>query len=139
MAFIQILIFIVVGAFTDLEASTIKIDLSKVHSLIKSSKKGFENSYLFIGTVNSLFEVVDDNEIEMVESGKKVEFLFDRSICYDEMLLAFQTDKSFSLKISNVKKLYFKIVDKEDYSAFLKADIHKTDLKTSAGCQFSLF
>jgi hypothetical protein len=138
MFFVRAIVFIIVGAFYNVEASTINVDLSKVHSLIKSSKKGYEKSYLFIGTINSLIETSDNIQVEMIEPGKKVEFLVDRSICYDEILLALQADKAFSLKISNLKKIYFKLVDKEDYSAFLKTEVFKTDSLTSAGCQFTL-
>lgn len=134
----KIISFFVLFVALSAHSQELKTEIGQIKSLIKSSKVGYENSYLIIAKTNSLTETIDGVDHDLLQSGASIEFLLNKSVCYDEVRVALSSGKMFKLHISNLKKVLFKIVNKPDYQAFLKADIIQSSATSSASCKLTL-
>jgi len=133
----KIISIVILLATFNAHSQELKTEIGQIKSLIKSSKIGYENSYLIIAKTNYLKESIDGIDHDLVQSGTYVEFLLDKSVCYDEVKIAISSGQKFKLHISNLKKVIFKIVNKPDYQAFLKADIIQSASTSSASCKLT--
>ena len=133
----KILILLNLFIMFNAQSQELKTEIGKIKTLIKSSKVGYENSYLIIAEVVSLVEITDESEDDLVKEGTLVEFLLDKSICYDEVKLALMSEKKSTLIISNLKKKIFKIVNKPDYQAFLIATTLTSPTHSVVGCKLN--
>ena len=111
----------------------VKIDLkfSKVISIKKSSKKGFEDTFLFVGNVVDKISVGKNT----IRKNELIEVLGPKSICYDEVRLLFLTNKPSQLLISNIIATKLVKAGKgKKYSWFLRIKPNLTDSRSGAGC-----
>ena len=123
-------------SFMTVDAKTLKVELKEIKSIKKSSKIGYENDYLFVAKVENLSEILSNGkEKALLPKNSFVEILADKNVCYDEVKMALLSSSSMELKITNLKKLFFKNTPKKsEYNGFLKVGLHKTASKQYAGC-----
>jgi hypothetical protein len=119
-------------------SSHLEIEVVQVKKLIKSSKKGYENSYLLIGKVSYIKETELGVETHLIKEETTAEILLDKEICYDEVLIMLHSSRKFKLKFSNLDKKILKFVNKPEYTIFLKSNILKTEDHPSASCSLEL-
>ena len=138
---IKIFIFSLILSYTNKSLSTspinkVEIELSNIRSIIKSSKKGYENYYLFIGKVHKLVEKKQSKKgIPLLPKNSMVEILLNKGICYEEVKLSFLLNRPFSLKIQNVKKDIFKLTPKKKkYDGFLKVSVVDDNSRPFPSC-----
>ena len=119
------------------------LTFDRITSVIKSSKVGYEKSYLFIGRIASMtHKTKGDQEVKntdfMISAGDYVEVLADQSLCYDEVYLAFLYDQKIRLEITNIQAdLFIPKPKNKDYTLFLRIVPIKGDIKVNAGCKLS--
>tara|TARA_B100000925_G_scaffold288055_1_gene268377 strand:+ start:71 stop:454 length:384 start_codon:yes stop_codon:yes gene_type:complete len=111
----------------------VKMDLkfSKITSIKKSSKKGFEDTFLFVGNVVDKISVGKNT----LKKNELIEVLGPKSICYDEVRLLFLSNKPSHLIISNIiPTKILKTSKNKKYSWFLRIKPNITDTHSGAGC-----
>ena len=126
---------------------TLKFDqvltFDRITSIIKSSKAGYENTYLFVGRIAPMnYQAKGDQDIKnadlMISAGQYVEVLADQSLCYDEVYLAFLYDQKITLEITNIQAdLFVPKPKNKEYTLFLRIVPIQGEKKVNAGCKLS--
>ena len=124
-------------------AQEVEITLDQITSVIKPSKIGYENAYLFIGRVVLIKDVQEAKQGQkkigsLIQNGDYIEILTDKSVCYDEVYLSFLLDRKFKLSIKNIKtSMFVPKPNNKEYSFFLKIEPIKDETKVNASCVVS--
>ena len=119
------------------------LTFDRITSVIKSSKAGYENAYLFIGRIAPMtHQAKGDQDVKnadlMISAGQYVEVLADQSLCYDEVYLAFLYDQKITLEITNIQAdLFVPKPKNKEYTLFLRIAHIQGDKKVNAGCKLS--
>lgn len=134
----KVLLIILIMASICVEASSLEIIITNVKSIIKSSKVGYQDSFLVIAKTKSIKETLSGVGAELIKEGAVVEFLFSKKVCYDEFKTALSLSKPYRIGITNLKKDLIKFINKPEYSVFVKASIIKDQKRDAAGCKLSV-
>ena len=137
ISFLSIIFWISIGFGQEIE-----LKLDQITAVIKSSKVGFEDTYLFIGRVVSINDVKQDTQTfsSLIQKGEYVEVLADKDVCYDEVYLAFLYDQKFTLSIANVQsKLVVPKPKNQEYKLFLSIKPVRGESRLNASCKLTKF
>ena len=124
-------------------AQELELKLDQITTVIKSSKVGYENAYLFIGRVASITRRANQNQEEQkpdisVQKGQYIEVLADKSVCYDEVYTAFLYDQNFMLTIANIQAdLFVPKPQNKNYAFFLRIVPIQRTTTANASCQLT--
>ena len=137
--YLRIISFCILLAFSENSFSSqgtpIELNFSNVSSLIKSSKKGFEDYFLFVGKLNKEITIGE----EIIKKDVSVEILANMAICYDEVKLSILLTKPFILSITNVSTVMSKKAKaNKSYSWFLKIATKTSEKRARAACHLSI-
>ena len=120
-------------------SSKVRISLSEIQAIKKSSKKGYESKYLFVGRVIELSEIDSNGHVSRIlEKDSFIEVMADKSVCFEEVKMALMMKPPFKLTLINLRKVFYKKVKgKKEYTAFVKIEPIIDDQNINAGCVLS--